>query len=106
MAKLRGPLMSISATGSIASLLTYRATRTGSVVQRPPIPRAPPTFPQTSERARCAATAANWRTLDAAARAPWDALATARGSSPWITFFTESTIQQIVPPDLPLLPAE
>jgi hypothetical protein len=105
MPKLRGPLFSIAAHGTIASAVTYRTTARGTVAQRPPIPRQTPSTPQLSERARCRAAAANWSTLDATARAPWLHLAVSRSLPVWIVFFSESTLQQVEPPARPLLPA-
>jgi len=104
MAKLQGPLFSVSASGTVASLLCYRATTRGPVAQLSPIPRARPSFAQFSERARCAATATTWRTMTADQRAPWLALAVARKRPAWIVFHAEATVQQTTPPALPLVP--
>ena len=104
MAKLQGPLFSISASGTVAALLTYRATPAGPVAQLRPVPRTAASFAQRSERDRCAAYAALWRTLNTDEKAPWLALAVARRSSPWIAFHNEATVQQTVPPSRPLLP--
>lgn len=104
MAKLQGPLFSVSANGTVASLLCFRHTNHGAVAQRPPRPTGERSFAQASERDRCAATAENWRTMTTEERAPWLALAVARKSTPWICFFCESTVQQIIPPARPLVP--
>ena len=104
MTRCTGPLFSISASGSLAKLVTYRATARGSIAQSPPVPRAAPSPAQLSERARCRAYAGAWISLDAGAKDAWRSLATARFSNPYLEFFREATVQQIVPPAVPLIP--
>lgn len=106
MAKLQGPLFSVSASGTVASLLTYRATQHGPIAQLSPVPRTAASFAQRSERDRCAAYAALWRTMTVDQKAPWLALAVARRRAPWICFHNEATVQQITPPALPLVPMQ
>jgi len=105
MTKLRGPLMSISATGSIGRTITYRATRWGARAQHHSVPRAAPSTAQLAERQRRRDAGATWRALDAPTRAKWGALAAANLRNPWIVFAGEYVLQQCSPPDTPLIPA-
>lgn len=105
MPKIKGPLFSISATGSVGPVLCFRATKRGAQAQRAPVPQAAPSPAQLAERARVKDASASWRILDATTKGEWLALATARSKNPWILFCSEYLIQQCSGATLPELPA-
>lgn len=106
MAKTTNPLFSFAATGTLAGALAFRQTAGRNIAQRTPqtIPR--PSTTQSAERALWADAAAIWRTLDAETRTEWLELAAQRGKPSFAVFAGEYRLQQIVPPALPLVPAQ
>lgn len=106
MAKIQGPLFSVSAAGTVGKVLQFRRLRGCAVVSFPTVPAAPPSAPQIAERARCSDAAAAWRDLGDDERYLWIALATTHNLNPWLEFFREWQRQRIVAPALPELPAD
>ena len=105
MAKIQGPLMSMSASGSIADAVTHRATKHGAVAQAKSKPTGPASEAQHRERLRFANAMHQWDSLTPEQRAPWEALATAHPLNDYKIFVREYLLQQVVPPNLPLIPA-
>ena len=106
MAKLQGPLFSISASGHVGAVLCYSTTNATTRAIRSPVPSGRASTPQRLERDRLALAASCWRNLDTAAREEWQAYAATKFQNPWIAFSREYIIQQCLSPDLPLLPAQ
>jgi len=104
MPKIIGPLFSMGASGTVASVLTYRRGANGATAQRKPIPTGPPTAAQREERATVAQAAFAWRHLDATIKTQWRTLGTKRNANPWLIFCNEWKAQRTTPPDLPLIP--
>jgi hypothetical protein len=105
MAKVRGPLMSVAASGRMGLFLTFRQTARGSVCQLPPIPRSSPSVPQQIERQRFAAALRAWRGLDALTKARWETRGMIFRRQPVILFVSEYLMQRCEPPALPMLPS-
>lgn len=105
MAKVQGPLMSVSASGSVANAATHRATKHGAVVQQKSKPTGPASEAQQRERLRFANAMHQWDQLTTEQRAPWVLLATTHPLDDYKIFVREYLLQQCVPPNLPLVPA-
>jgi len=104
VAKVRNPLHSISASGSIGESLSFRATRGGSVAAHKPKP-----YPQSSpnmiaNQQRMVAARAAFIALSPTDLQHWQATADARGRPVWLEFFFEYQIQFITAPGAPLIP--
>lgn len=106
MAKIQGPLFSVSAAGSVGKVIQFRRLAGLAVAGRLSVPLAPPTAAQMVERSRCSIAAAAWRDLDADTRNLWIALSVTHNLNPWLEFWREWQFQRIEPPDLPELPAD
>lgn len=89
MARTRGPLMSVAASGNVAGVMQFRQNRYGGHAYRPPAPRsknqAPPSPAQAAIRVVYAEALADWRALPQAARDRWNVQAAAhpRAVSGW-----------------------
>ena len=105
MAKIQGPLMSLSASGTVAGQLTYRATRTGNVVQRPPVPTGAASDAQRAERLRFAGALHQWDILDSGIQDQWTAAGLAFGLPAYKLFTREYLLQQCSGASLPLIPS-
>ncbi len=71
MAKTAGPLHSLSASGSIASTLTFQHGPAGQIVRRHHRGNQTPTAARLAQQERYRAAVADWRALDEAGRAAW-----------------------------------
>lgn len=106
MAKIQGPLFSVSASGTVANTATYRATPRGTIAQMPPIPKTAANANQRRERARFALALVGWQAIDATARAEWIAAGLAFGMAAH-KLYTQSYInQRCQGTDIPLIPAK
>lgn len=105
MARLRSPLFSLAAAGTVAGLLVYRMQRGRPSVQRAPIVTRPPTARQITHRNTFAAAASAWRALDPASRADWAAYAVTIGNQARKIWLAEWIIQGATPENPPRLPA-
>lgn len=106
MAKTTNPLLSLSATGTVARTVEYRRIRGVSTAQRHGNPTGQPTAPQAENRAAWAEAATAWRALTPTARAQWSALAATRSRPPFAQFAKEWRDQRIEAPALPVLPIQ
>jgi hypothetical protein len=106
MAKVKGPLFSISASGTIADTATYRATARGAIAQMPPIPRTAANANQRRERARFELALVGWQSLDATARAEWAAAGLAFGMAAHKLYTKAYITQQCTGTEIPLIPAK
>lgn len=75
MAKLRGPLMSIAASGTIGGMVTFESRSGGPVARLKPSSTKPASYSQIQHRANVSVCAATWQTLSAPDKARWQAIA-------------------------------
>lgn len=79
MARVKGPLMSMEASGNVAGQLQFRGNRHGTHVYRPTDPRqqnqGQATQKQTAVRARYRQINAAWNAMSAPERDDWNATA-------------------------------
>ena len=110
MAQVKGPLMSMTASGSIAQGgLQFRATRHGPQVVIPALGQAPSkriaSPRQASIRAIFEAAAREWRTTSAELKADWSAQALGTQHASGWEFFLATRMREAVPPrDLLITP--
>jgi len=86
MARVTGPLMSIDASGSIASTIVYSKWRGRNYVRRHAIPANPRSGPQLAARAVIAFLGRAWETVTVPNRATWEDVADAAKISPFNAF--------------------
>lgn len=99
------PLMSISASGTLAKKLTFRATKRGPMVSAWGKPDKAPSNAQRRNRDRLKAIAALWNDLDETTREKWISQAAYVSKNPWLLFANECYLQNVFPPALPKIPA-
>lgn len=104
MAKVTGPLFSLSASGSVAGKLTIRNTRHGFTAVHKTTPHDPATQFQLIERQTMRDAAAAWNTLDPEIKLIWNSSAIPTIKSGWMDFFQEWKTQRIAAGSLPLIP--
>ena len=104
MARVRAPFLSISASGSIAGLITCRANTYGAIITKKPHPKSPPSAAQAAERQHMRDARTGYATLSTADQALWQAVAQARHVTRWVAFFAEWRYQNISPGNMPLIP--
>jgi len=104
MAKLVGPLHSLSASGSVGKMHGFRTTKAGAVCARVPSPykQHTPNMLTNQQTMRDARSA--FLSLSVMDLTRWQARATAIRLGLWQTFFTEYRYQRIAPPAMPLIP--
>lgn len=101
MPKLRGPLFSLGASGTLGKELTYVTNQTSSVVRMPQRKKINPSTLQTLHRNKIAQIPAAWRTLTTLEKASWAAAAAPFGLSGYSHFWRRYTLQNITPPAMP-----
>jgi hypothetical protein len=104
MAKVRSPLFSLAASGSIGGLISFRSNK-----ERATARLKPRSQPQQSEGAllnqqRMKNAAAAFSSLTQAQQIEWSALGISRGKPSWQIFFEQYQAQYITPPSLPEIP--
>lgn len=100
MAKVVGPLFSISASGNLSDLFTYHQRATDNVVTRQPKSTKPHTALQLAHQTKVAEMRSAWNALNSTTKATYKAAAPAGyGGGRW--FFHQWFAQAINPPDLP-----
>lgn len=90
MARTNGPLLSLSARGTIADAITYRRHPHATVTTRKPATPASWSAAQTDHRATVAALALAWRSASTEDHASWDALAIPRRTTRWAEYSREN----------------
>lgn len=81
MVKLRGPLMSLDAHGSVSKIITYSRRKSGAQVRSYNKPGRVPSYAQRGQRRLTEFIVAQWQSLSDADKAGWEANARAAGSS-------------------------
>ena len=104
MTKIKGPLHSLAASGSVAGLFSFRQTAGGSVLTKKPAP-----YPQTSpnqlaNQQRMTDARTSFLALSSTDLALWQVVAVARKRSAWASYFAEYQYQFIQTPNAPLIP--
>ena len=104
MAKVTHPLHSLSASGSIGGVVTFRNTKAGAVATGTPQP-----YPQTApaqliQQARMKTARLAWHQLNAADLRNWKKVGSKYGRSAWVSFFAEYQYQNVAAPGAPLIP--
>lgn len=105
MAKIRGPLCSVGASGTIGATVTFRQLRGQSVAQKPPVPTGPASNQQLQERQRLRDARNGWNSLDPLDQSDWADYAATIGASPWLAYSTEWQRQRIAAGKQPQIPA-
>lgn len=105
MPKVTGPLLSLSASGSVGKVLTFRATAHGFIVQRTPQNIVSHTTWQQIERQTMRDAAAAWAALDANDKTIWNSNSLPTIRSGWMSFFMEWKAQRVSPGEYPLIPS-
>lgn len=104
MAKTKGPLFSLSASGTIGKLISFRMGKTGPEVTKKPHPKTQPSEQQAIERQRMKDARAGFLTLSGEDLTNWQALATVKNRPTWNVFFQEWQRQQVEAGQMPLIP--
>ncbi len=86
MAKVTGPLLSMSASGSVAGAMVFSSSKGRPYVRQLVVPRNPKTAGQLGVRANMAGLNKLWATMSDADKATWDAAAKAKNVSTWNAF--------------------
>ena len=104
MAKIKHPLHSISASGTIGGAISFRATARGAVAANTPQPYAQKSSAQLANQQRMSEARAAFKTLSTADRGHWQTLASKYRRSAWACFFAEYQYQFTQTPNMPLIP--
>ena len=105
MAKVFGPLFSLTASGTFRGFMEFR-TRTGDVIVGSPKSVKPPRSPaQRAQAAHFQTAVETWRELPEADRGPWKTAGASRNLSGYQLYISEYLIQGITPPGQPQLPS-
>lgn len=105
MAKIRGPLFSLGASGTVAALLTYNQSSQAPTARKKPRASTSATPMQLTMRAGFADAAAAWRALDPLTRADWIALAAPSRRPAFAKYYLEWMAQASTaasPPQIPM----
>lgn len=104
MAKVRGPLMSLSASGTYRGHLEFRSGAEETVVAGPRVLKPTRTPAQQSQAQRFGQAIAGWRDLTPTAKADWLAAAQGTGLTGYQLYLRQYQLQHINPPGQPTLP--
>lgn len=86
MAKITGPLMSVSASGSFGGAMVFSSAKGVPYVRQLVVPRNPNSNAQQGVRANMSGLNKLWAAMSALDKATWDARAKQLGQSPWNAF--------------------
>jgi hypothetical protein len=104
MAKVKGPLFSVAATGLFYDIIEYR---TGSGKSTAHGKRSAPSSRSPAQQAQAALftmAVTGWRALDANGKLSWKTAATYTGHNGFQLYVSEYQTQNISPPDQPIVP--
>ena len=106
MAKVKGPLMSLGASGTIAGAMTFASWKGIPTARIKSTPTNPNTTAQQDHRAAFANAVASWKAQDQTTQDTWNARASALGlKMSGFNLYTREYIKQgIVDPATPTLP--
>jgi hypothetical protein len=104
MAKVKGPLFSVSATGIFHDLLEYRTGGGKTTVHGRREPPASRSSAQLAQSSRFADAVGGWRSLGPAQKAAWQAAAAGTGHTGYQLYLSEYQTQAVHPPGQPTPP--
>ena len=105
MAKVKNPLFSLGASGTVAGLLTVNQSLTAPTARRKPSGYRPPTPAQSFMRDEMRACSQAWATLSSQVQAEWAALVNGRAQTPFGKYWLEWRAQGATlatPPYIPM----
>lgn len=103
MARVKGPLFSLSATGEFKGM-EFRTGGGSTVVAAPKTVLAPRRPAQIAQQAAFQTAVNAWKALDANGQQTWRTAAQNTGMSGYQLYVSEYLTQAIVPPDQPIVP--
>lgn len=100
MAKITGPLMSLDASGSVASTITFSKWKGRNYVRQLVKPANPKSAAQTAFRAMFGFLSSIWKTMSPTDQGSWDTLAAMGNYSPFnaFTHFNQKLWTQVLTP--------
>lgn len=101
MAKVTGPLLSLSASGEFAGLMEFRTGTAGTVVTTVRSVRPPRSPAQAAQSQRFANAVSGWRDLSATQKADWKTRGAAYALTGWQYYLRQYQEQGITPPGQP-----
>jgi hypothetical protein len=104
MSSVQGPLLSLTARGTVGGVIVYRTSARGTTVSRSPSRTPPPSAAQTARRERYRNAVAEWRTLDSTERQAWKDAAGSTNLTGYNVWIRQYLLQNITPPGRPNLP--
>ena len=106
MAKVKGPLLSLQASGTIADAITFSKWKGVATARAKSTPTNPNTTAQQTQRTAFSNAVASWQAQDAATHTTWNQRATALGlaMSGFNLYVREYIAQGVVDPAVPDLP--
>lgn len=104
MAKVRGALFSIGASGSVAGVLTINQSSIQQVARKMPTARSAATQAQEVMRAEMSLAAAAWRALPYNEKTQWAALIAGQAHTAFSRYYKEWSTQRSTPTQPPYLP--
>lgn len=105
MAKIKGALFSLGASGTVAKVLTFNQSTTRPTARRAPRSSQPATVPQLHFRQQCADAAASWRALPELEKIEWKAVADLTAKNVFAKYLVEWMAQKsslATPPAIPM----
>lgn len=104
MARIKNPLFSLSASGSIGKVVAFRATRFGSVCAFSPSSYSQNTENMLINQQAMINARSAFNTLSVVDLASWASRANAINKDVWPCFFSEYRLQRVTAPNMPLIP--
>lgn len=104
MAKVRGALFSIGASGSVAGVLTINQSSTTQIARRMPTASSAPSPAQAVIRTEMSRAAEAWRALPFNQKTKWTALIAGQAHTAFSRYYKEWSSQRSTPTQPPYLP--
>ena len=101
MAKTTGPLLSLSASGSLAGALIFQRGPGGQTTKRHHRGNQTPTAARLAQQTRYRDAVAVWRGLDEAGRAPYVAESKSAGLTAYQTYMRTALLAPVIPAGVP-----
>lgn len=104
MPKVKGPLFSVSASGTYRDALEFRARGNATTVAAPRRVEPPRSLAQQAQAARFALAIQGWREASPATKAAWKAAAAPLDLNGYQYYLSEYAHQAVQPPEQPVIP--
>lgn len=104
MSRVRGPLMSLAASGTYAGLITFRDHGERSTAAGPQKQHSPRTPAQLAHTARVQQMRSGWAALTAAQKLQWKNCAATMSTTGYRLYWDRYFAANIQPPDQPTVP--